>query len=153
MSGINPSPISSGASNESPPPSRRRHRYRFVRSHRLLGYDRSEERCLPRDRWFADLRREVRSTYLQLARALCRSQSNLAQLSDRVSCGKDFGWMRLERGRRRGFSGASANVCESGLGAECQRVDLIRAGESVGLLQYLFGRFVLIKPGKAFAEK
>src|SRR5205807_3452168 len=48
----------SGASNDSPPPARRRHRYRFRRSRRLLGHDCSEER-LPGYEWFFNLRSSV----------------------------------------------------------------------------------------------
>ena len=45
----------SGASNDSPPPTHRRHRYRFRRSRRLLGHDCSEERCLPGNERLVDL--------------------------------------------------------------------------------------------------
>src|SRR5256714_13446782 len=45
----------SGASNDPPPPTHRRHRYRFRRSRRLLGHDCSEERCLPGNERLVDL--------------------------------------------------------------------------------------------------
>ena len=57
-------PFFSGASNDPPPPTHRRFRYRFRRPGRLLRYDCSEERSLPSYGRLVDLQRTLKAGWL-----------------------------------------------------------------------------------------
>lgn len=95
----NPSLLLSGASHDPPPPTSRRHRYRFRRPRRLLRYDGSEERCLPGDQRFEYLLALKTDETVWLPVAVLRGSRRLAQVRYRANHGTDL----LGNPRRRGY--------------------------------------------------